>query len=109
MKSSDVYVHAGFSGATTVVVKNPSNQPVPPATLNEAAVMAISYRFIYMFKRSKTLIFNLTWVVFTYLQICKPKQYTLNSYSLLLKALINLCWSSLLLKFCDYLVKNIFV
>lgn len=44
MKSSDIYVHAGFSGATTVVIKNPTNQPVPPATLNEAAVMAISYR-----------------------------------------------------------------
>lgn len=44
MKSSDVYVHAGFSGATTVIIKNPINQPVPPATLNEAAVMAISYR-----------------------------------------------------------------
>lgn len=48
MKSSDIYVHAGFSGATTVVVKNPTNQPVPPATLNEAAVMAISYRYIYL-------------------------------------------------------------
>lgn len=47
MKSSDVYVHAGFSGATTVVIKNPIiGQPVPPATLNEAAVMAISYRYI---------------------------------------------------------------
>lgn len=45
MKSSDVYVHAGFSGATTVVVKNLTNQPVPPATLNEAAIMAISYRY----------------------------------------------------------------
>lgn len=48
MKSSDVYVHAGFSGATTVVIKNPKNQPVPPATLNEAAVMAISYRYILL-------------------------------------------------------------
>lgn len=46
MKASDVYVHAGFSGATTVLIKNPSNQSVPPATLNEAAVMAISYRLI---------------------------------------------------------------
>lgn len=44
MKSSDIYVHAGFSGATTVIIKNPTSQPVPPATLNEAAVMAISYR-----------------------------------------------------------------
>lgn len=44
MKPSDIYVHAGFSGATTVIIKNPTNQIVPPATLNEAAVMAISYR-----------------------------------------------------------------
>lgn len=52
MKASDVYVHAGFSGATTVIIKNPTNQPVPPATLNEAAVMAISYRcVIYMYKK----------------------------------------------------------
>lgn len=50
MKSSDVYVHAGFSGATTVIIKNPTNQPVPPATLNEAAVMAISYSVSWTMK-----------------------------------------------------------
>lgn len=50
MKSSDVYVHAGFSGATTVIIKNPINQPVPPATLNEAAVMAISYSVSWTMK-----------------------------------------------------------
>ncbi|XP_060844188.1 LOW QUALITY PROTEIN: ribosome quality control complex subunit NEMF homolog [Rhopalosiphum padi] len=50
MKSSDVYVHAGFSGATTVIIKNPTNQIVPPATLNEAAVMAISYSVSWSMK-----------------------------------------------------------
>ncbi|XP_025198108.1 nuclear export mediator factor NEMF homolog [Melanaphis sacchari] len=50
MKSSDVYVHAGFSGATTVIIKNPTNQTVPPATLNEAAVMAISYSVSWSLK-----------------------------------------------------------
>ncbi|KAL5237845.1 hypothetical protein ACI65C_005255 [Semiaphis heraclei] len=50
MKSSDIYVHAGFSGATTVIIKNPTNQPVPPATLNEAAVMAISYSVSWTMK-----------------------------------------------------------
>jgi len=46
MKSSDLYVHAGLCGATTVVIENPTNQPVPPVTLNEATVMAISYRYL---------------------------------------------------------------
>ncbi|XP_026816387.1 nuclear export mediator factor NEMF homolog [Rhopalosiphum maidis] len=50
MKSSDIYVHAGFSGATTVLIKNPTNQIVPPATLNEAAVMAISYSVSWSMK-----------------------------------------------------------
>jgi len=46
MKSSKIYVHAGFSGNTTVVIENPTNQDVPPATLNVAYVMAISYRYL---------------------------------------------------------------
>ncbi|CAH1731775.1 ribosome quality control complex subunit NEMF homolog [Aphis gossypii] len=50
MKPSDIYVHAGFSGATTVIIKNPTNQIVPPATLNEAAVMAISYSVSWSMK-----------------------------------------------------------
>ena len=41
--SGDVYVHADLHGATSVVVKNPTGQPVPPKTLNEAGCMAVSY------------------------------------------------------------------
>ena len=39
----DLYVHADLHGASTVVIKNPSGQPVPPKTLNEAGCMAVSY------------------------------------------------------------------
>ncbi|RZC38320.1 nuclear export mediator factor NEMF -like [Asbolus verrucosus] len=43
MKSSDVYVHADIHGASSIIIKNPSGQPVPPKTLNEAGTMAICY------------------------------------------------------------------
>ena len=39
----DLYVHADLHGATSVIIKNPSGQPVPPKTLNEAGCMAVSY------------------------------------------------------------------
>lgn len=44
LKSNDVYVHADVHGASSVVIKNPTGQPVPPKTLNEAGTMAICYR-----------------------------------------------------------------
>lgn len=44
MKPNDVYVHADLHGASSVVVKNSTDQPVPPKSLNEAGTMAICYR-----------------------------------------------------------------
>lgn len=46
MRAGDIYVHADVQGASSIVIKNPSAHPVPPKTLNEAGVMAISYRFV---------------------------------------------------------------
>ncbi|CAG0883508.1 unnamed protein product [Darwinula stevensoni] len=43
MKANDIYVHADIHGASSVVIKNPSGNPVPPKTLNEAGVMAVCY------------------------------------------------------------------
>ncbi|XP_034241273.1 nuclear export mediator factor NEMF homolog [Thrips palmi] len=43
MRAGDIYVHADLSGASSIVIKNPSGKPVPPKTLNEAGVMAVSY------------------------------------------------------------------
>lgn len=43
MKGNDIYVHADLHGASSVVVKNPTDQPVPPKSLNEAGTMAICY------------------------------------------------------------------
>ncbi|KAJ9582431.1 hypothetical protein L9F63_003229 [Diploptera punctata] len=43
MKPGDIYVHADIQGASSIVIKNPSGQPVPPKTLNEAGSMAVSY------------------------------------------------------------------
>ena len=39
----DLYVHADLHGASSVVIKNPSGQPVAPKTLNEAGHMAVCY------------------------------------------------------------------
>lgn len=44
LRGSDVYVHADLHGASSVIVKNPFPQPVPPKTLNEAGTMSICYR-----------------------------------------------------------------
>jgi len=43
LKTGDLYVHADLHGASSVILKNPSKQPVPPRTLNEAGTMAICY------------------------------------------------------------------
>lgn len=47
MRSSDVYVHAEVSGASSIVVKNPTGEPVPPRTLNEAGQAAVAYRYTF--------------------------------------------------------------
>lgn len=46
LKTNDIYVHAGIVGASSVVIKNPKNEAIPPKTLNEAGTMAICYRLI---------------------------------------------------------------
>lgn len=43
LKAPDIYVHADIQGASSVVIKNPSGQPVTPKTLNEAGIMAVCY------------------------------------------------------------------
>ncbi|GBP78961.1 Nuclear export mediator factor NEMF homolog [Eumeta japonica] len=43
MKVTDIYVHADLSGASSIIVKNPSGQPLPPRTLNEAGQAAVAY------------------------------------------------------------------
>ncbi|XP_078482629.1 ribosome quality control complex subunit NEMF [Ciona intestinalis] len=40
LNQGDVYVHADLHGATSCIIKNPSGQPIPPKTLNEAGTMA---------------------------------------------------------------------
>lgn len=49
MKPTDLYVHADIHGASSVIIKNPTGQAVPPKTLNEAGVMAICYRYAFLF------------------------------------------------------------
>merc|ERR1719354_228961 len=43
MKSVDVYVHADLHGAASIVIKNPTGNPVPPKTLNEAAQFSVCF------------------------------------------------------------------
>ncbi|GLH01516.1 Nuclear export mediator factor NEMF homolog [Gryllus bimaculatus] len=49
LRAGDVYVHADIQGASSIVIKNPSNQPIPPKTLNEAGIMAMSYSLQIVF------------------------------------------------------------
>ncbi|KAK3092818.1 hypothetical protein FSP39_007530 [Pinctada imbricata] len=41
LRPGDLYVHADLHGASSCVIKNPTGEPVPPKTLNEAGTMAI--------------------------------------------------------------------
>ncbi|KAG8041494.1 hypothetical protein G9C98_002787 [Cotesia typhae] len=43
LRAGDVYVHADLTGASSIVVKNPSGNPVPPKSLAEAGTMAVVY------------------------------------------------------------------
>ncbi|KOC59782.1 Nuclear export mediator factor NEMF like protein [Habropoda laboriosa] len=43
LKAGDIYVHADLTGASSVVIKNPSGNPIPPKTLAEAGTMAVAY------------------------------------------------------------------
>lgn len=58
MKNQDVYVHADVHGASSVVIKNPTGQSIPPKTLNEAGTMAICYSVAWEAK----VITNAYWV-----------------------------------------------
>ena len=44
LRSGDIYVHADLSGASSIVIKNPSGNAVPPKSLAEAGTMAVAYR-----------------------------------------------------------------
>lgn len=44
LRSGDIYVHADLTGASSVVIKNPSGEAVPPKSLAEAGTMAVCYR-----------------------------------------------------------------
>ncbi|XP_078313249.1 ribosome quality control complex subunit NEMF-like isoform X1 [Crassostrea virginica] len=41
LRPGDLYIHADLHGASSCVLKNPSGEPVPPKSLNEAGTMAI--------------------------------------------------------------------
>ncbi|XP_053365536.1 ribosome quality control complex subunit NEMF-like [Clarias gariepinus] len=43
LRPGDIYIHADLHGATSCIIKNPSGEPVPPRTLNEAGTMAVCY------------------------------------------------------------------
>jgi len=41
MRKGDIYVHADFSGASSTLVKNPSGEPIPGRTLDQAGMMCV--------------------------------------------------------------------
>lgn len=43
LRPNDIYVHAEIQGASSVIIKNPSGNEVPPKTLNEAGTAAACY------------------------------------------------------------------
>ena len=40
LRAGDLYVHADLHGATSVIIKNPTGNDVPPRTLQEAGILA---------------------------------------------------------------------
>ena len=43
MNKGDLFMHTDMPGAAVSIIKNPSGNPVPPITLNEAAVYEVSH------------------------------------------------------------------
>jgi predicted ribosome quality control (RQC) complex YloA/Tae2 family protein len=43
LRSGDLYVHADLHGATSVIIKNPTGNEVPPRTLQEAGLLACTH------------------------------------------------------------------
>ncbi len=41
LKKNDIYVHADIHGAASCVIKNPTGEPIPPVTLQEAGQMSV--------------------------------------------------------------------
>lgn len=41
LRPGDLYVHADLHGASSIVIKNHTSEPIPPKSLNEAGAMAI--------------------------------------------------------------------
>lgn len=41
LKKDDVYVHADLHGASSVIIKNISSDPIPPTTLLQAGTMSV--------------------------------------------------------------------
>ena len=72
----DLYAHADLNGASSVIIKNPSGDPVPPKTLNEAGSMAVFYSVAWDAK----VLANAYWVY--------HNQVKLNSIYLLSRFLI---------------------
>lgn len=52
LKPGDIYVHADLHGASSVVIKNQSDNPIPPKTLEEASIMAVCYSYAWENKTS---------------------------------------------------------
>jgi len=67
LKAGDLYVHADLTGASSVVIKNPSGDPVPPKSLAEAGTMAVAYRYI---ESCCLFIFSIIIFKFIYAYIC---------------------------------------
>lgn len=68
LKAGDLYVHADLTGASSVVIKNPSGNPVPPKSLAEAGTMAVAYRYIIILISIFTIVelikFTYTYILF---------------------------------------------
>jgi len=67
LKAGDLYVHADLTGASSVVIKNPSGNPVPPKSLAEAGTMAVAYRYIFIL----TFIFTRSNIISIYMHCFK--------------------------------------
>lgn len=74
LKAGDLYVHADLAGASSIVIKNPSGNPVPPKSLAEAGTMAVAYRYtelylIFIFKFINAYICFLQSIIICYIII----------------------------------------
>ncbi|XP_068153525.1 ribosome quality control complex subunit NEMF homolog [Drosophila tropicalis] len=101
MRPKDIYVHAEIQGASSVIIRNPNADEIPPKTLLEAGTMAISYSVAWDAK----VITNAYWVTSDQVSKTAPTGEYLGTGSFMIRGKKNFLPSCHLIMGLSFLFK----